>query len=450
MTSSIKLTLRPPRPRWDDWVPQDRLRKLTDENKELAQNLKKEMDALRQRTAPPKAITTSTKKKAAGSDLSSGRGSEERHSSLPATGRGQKRGRDYEIEKVGGPPEFASSSPLNSSSLSTLSSASSGRSSMEDTTHVVVGPFHHAHVHLPVFQDGAVNAATPRTSIRRGRGRNLWQKERDAVGGIEDDPKASLLPTAEKILSRPAPVDSRRKAMLRKEPERAPIEQHPQLAKLNVDDPGNEPKRQFFKAQDAKTVLMLAGYSKDHGLHPLRSNCGGNPNDHDNNTWQEESFLQRPAVRIVIPDHLKAILVDDWENVTKNLSLVPLPSKHPVSEILDAYWEEEKGKRRLGSPEADLLLEVVAGVREYFEKCLGRILLYRFEREQFFEVRQLWEAGTGEWEGKGVGDVYGAEHLCRLFGMSLFMRLFSISIADWVPQSRCPSSSRRRTWTNSR
>ncbi len=214
--------------------------------------------------------------------------------------------------------------------------------------------------------------------------------------------------------------------MLRKEPERAPIEQHPQLAKLNVDDPGNEPKRQFFKAQDAKSVLMLAGYSKDHSLHPLRSHGGGNPNDHDNNTWQEESFLQRPAVRIVIPDHLKAILVDDWENVTKNLSLVPLPSKHPVNEILDAYWDEEKGKRRYGSAEADLLEEVVAGVREYFEKCLGRILLYRFEREQFFEVRQLWEAGTGEWEGKGVGDVYGAEHLCRLFGVSLFGRLLSI------------------------
>lgn len=436
MTSSIKLILRPPRPRWDDWVPQDRLRKLTDENKELAQNLKKEMDALRQRTAPPKAPTTSTKKKAAGSDLSSGRGSEERHSSLPATGRGQKRGRDYEIEKVGGPPDFAYSSPLNPSSTSTLSSASSGRSSMEDTTHVIVldtaaatpGPFHHAHVHSPELQAGAVNAAPSTASVRRGRSRNLWQKERDAVGGIEDDAKASLLPTAEKILSRPAPVDSGRKAMLRKEPERAPLEQHPQLAKLNVNDPGNEPKRQFFKAQDARSVLMLAGYSKDYSLHPLRSNCGGNPNDHDNNTWQEESFLQRPAVRIVIPDHLKAILVDDWENVTKNLSLVPLPSKHPVNEILDAYWDEEKGKRRYGSAEADLLEEVVAGVREYFEKCLGRILLYRFEREQFFEVRQLWEAGTGEWEGKGVGDVYGAEHLCRLFGMSPVVAPLSIEL----------------------
>lgn len=85
---------------WDDWVPEDRLRKLTEENKELAKNLKKEMDSLRQRAAP-KTTTTSSKKKIPGSDLSSARGSEERNSSVPATGRGQKRGRDYEIEKVG-------------------------------------------------------------------------------------------------------------------------------------------------------------------------------------------------------------------------------------------------------------------------------------------------------------------------------------------------------------
>ncbi len=55
------------------------------------------------------------------------------------------------------------------------------------------------------------------------------------------------------------------------------------------------------------------------------------------------------------------------------------------------------------------------GCKDYFEKCLGRILLYRFEREQYFEMTQMLNKG-GEWEGKNMGDVYGAEHLCRLFG----------------------------------
>ncbi|KAL2040851.1 hypothetical protein N7G274_006309 [Stereocaulon virgatum] len=224
---------------WDDWVPQDRIRKNNEDNKILAANLKTEME----RVQKPKAAAASARKKAAGSDLSSTRGSEERHAT-PVTGRGQKRGRDYEIEK-------------------------------------------------------------------------------------------------------------------------------------------------------------------------------------------EETFNLRPAVRIHVPDHLKALLVDDWENVTKNLSLVPLPSDHPVNEILNTYFDEEKHKRRLGSAEADLLEEVVAGCKDYFEKCIGRILLYRFERQQYAEVRKLWEEGRGEWEGKNAGDVYGAEHLCRLF----------VSLPELIAQTNMDSQS---------
>jgi mortality factor 4-like protein 1 len=94
-------------------------------------------------------------------------------------------------------------------------------------------------------------------------------------------------------------------------------------------------------------------------------------------TLQEDSFHGRPSVKLTIPDQIKAILVDDWENVTKNQQLVPLPSSHSVNSILDDYLNEEKSKREPGSAEADILEEVVAGLREYFDKCLGRILLYR-------------------------------------------------------------------------
>ena len=113
---------------------------------------------------------------------------------------------------------------------------------------------------------------------------------------------------------------------------------------------------------------------------------------------------------------LKSILVDDWENVTKNLQLVVLPSKLPVNTIMDEYFEEERGRRSAGSAEVDLLEEVIAGIKEYFEKALGRALLYRFERQQFFEMRKLLESGDPNWEGKGVGDIYGVEHLSRLIG----------------------------------
>jgi mortality factor 4-like protein 1 len=92
---------------------------------------------------------------------------------------------------------------------------------------------------------------------------------------------------------------------------------------------------------------------------------------------QEGTFLARPSIRIPIPDHLKALLVDDWENVTKNQQLVPLPHAHPVDEILNDYLAYEKPNRREGSASQDILEETVAGLREYFDKSLGRILLYR-------------------------------------------------------------------------
>jgi MRG len=93
--------------------------------------------------------------------------------------------------------------------------------------------------------------------------------------------------------------------------------------------------------------------------------------------YQEDAFHARPSIKLAIPDHLKAILVDDWENVTKNQQLVPLPSAHPVNSILADYLTFEKPKRIPGSAQADILEEIVAGLKEYFEKCLGRILLYR-------------------------------------------------------------------------
>ncbi|KAI7199342.1 MRG-domain-containing protein [Hortaea werneckii] len=208
---------------WDDWVPQERLRKFTDENKELASNLKKDMDAQRRATTG-KPLPASTKKRVYGSDAagSSARGSEDRSSVAPQPPKGTKRGRT-EVE------------------------------------------------------------------------------------GID----------------------------------------------------------------------------------------------------KEEDFIRRPAVRIVIPETLKTILVDDWEKVTKDSKLAPVPSQTPISQFLNDYQNYEGQYRRPGSADADILEEVIAGIKEYFNKSLGRILLYRFERQQFYEVHKQIESGHGEHAGKSLCDMYG-------------------------------------------
>lgn len=108
--------------------------------------------------------------------------------------------------------------------------------------------------------------------------------------------------------------------------------------------------------------------------------------------------------------------MDDWEKVTKEQRFVSLPSKTPVNMFLDDYAAYEGAKRRSGSAEADILEEVIAGVKEYFNKSLSRILLYKSERPQFQDIHTQLEKGHGELAGKQVSDVYGVEHLCRLFG----------------------------------
>ena len=86
--------------RWDDWVPQDRVRKFTDENKELAAQLHNQMKML-QSKAPKSVGKGQGKRGANGSDFSSARGSEERGSVAAAPGRGgPRRNRDYDLEHV--------------------------------------------------------------------------------------------------------------------------------------------------------------------------------------------------------------------------------------------------------------------------------------------------------------------------------------------------------------
>ncbi|KAI5291200.1 Esa1p-associated factor [Ascosphaera aggregata] len=131
---------------------------------------------------------------------------------------------------------------------------------------------------------------------------------------------------------------------------------------------------------------------------------------------KEEQFLSHPSVRISIPDNLKSLLVDDWENISKNRLLVPLPAQHSANQILDLYLESEREKPNLPKNDLDVLEEVVAGLREYFDKCLGRILLYKFERPQYHTLRKKWEGDLDGFADKGPGDVYGAEHLARLLG----------------------------------
>ncbi|XAO25062.1 hypothetical protein I312_103871 [Cryptococcus bacillisporus CA1280] len=124
----------------------------------------------------------------------------------------------------------------------------------------------------------------------------------------------------------------------------------------------------------------------------------------------ESDFMKRPEVKIVIPDVLKLVLVDDWENVTKNNQLVALPRKPNVRELLEEYrqYASASKKQERSARATALLSEIISGITLYFDKALGNNLLYRFERAQYVEQKR-------QNPEKPMSEIYGAEHLLRLF-----------------------------------
>jgi mortality factor 4-like protein 1 len=117
-----------------------------------------------------------------------------------------------------------------------------------------------------------------------------------------------------------------------------------------------------------------------------------------------------------MPDILKSLLVDDWENVTKNNQVVNLPSATPCSVVLDDYTAFEGPKRPEGTAEADILEEVTKGLKEYFSLSVGRVLLYKQERLQYATLWKRINNPTDDITSKRIYEVYGAEHLLRLLG----------------------------------
>ncbi|GES81369.1 MRG-domain-containing protein [Rhizophagus clarus] len=132
-----------------------------------------------------------------------------------------------------------------------------------------------------------------------------------------------------------------------------------------------------------------------------------------NDEEEEEEFMNRLEIKIPLPESLKVKLIDDWENVTRNNALLKLPRKYTVADILNEYLESKHNliastATNQKSDKDDIHSEVVQGIKIYFDKTLGNILLYADERQQYVNIRK-------QYLDKENSEIYGAEHLLRLF-----------------------------------
>lgn len=121
----------------------------------------------------------------------------------------------------------------------------------------------------------------------------------------------------------------------------------------------------------------------------------------------EQDFKKRPEIMINVPDTLKSLLVDDWEMVTKDHLVLKLPVKTTIEDILNQY-KRSVGKK--STTESDNLDEFLSGIKMYFNRSLGNLLLYRFERQQYLDIQKIPQI-----KDKELSRIYGAEHLLRLF-----------------------------------
>ncbi|KAL9002320.1 MAG: hypothetical protein Q9188_004743 [Gyalolechia gomerana] len=466
---------------WDDWVENDRLRKLNDENREIAQALKRQYLESTQKTTK----STASKRKGLPSDLGSTRGSEERNASAPATGRGQKRGRNADLDEVG-ESDFLDSDvelPMENSELlaapksSAIAANRRGPAKLDIQEPRCVSEGFYTFLGTGFYsRSESLDRILEKVYAATGTGKLAEISPSVAQPELSSSPLSSLsksptpppLPATVSPSKEPAPTVPAKTTAI-KTPRPSPPKSGtitkgaPKKKRRRVSDSDEEcddspqarrkeEAEHYWRLQkEVQDIVKTAignvkvhkdfphpknwqdiheygtiGYPKLKNIPPRKPPPPRNRKKKQDNKSkqtianespdkQEESFHTRPMIKIPVPDYIKSLLVDDWEEVTKNLALVHLPAPKPVNMIIDEYFAEEKEKRFAGSAEMDLLEEVVAGMKEYFDIALGRMLLYRFERQQYLEVRKKWAEGKGEWKGKGcVGDTYGAEHLCRM------------------------------------
>merc|ERR1719319_590099 len=124
----------------------------------------------------------------------------------------------------------------------------------------------------------------------------------------------------------------------------------------------------------------------------------------------EEVFKAKVEIKIKMPEELKTYIVDDWQQVCRQRRLCVLPARSTADQLLAEYARTKTANEaeKMKNNKEKAILEVTAGIREYFNAMLPSHLLYRQERAQY-------EAMVKQAPGLVPCKVYGPVHLLRLF-----------------------------------
>ncbi|KAA8491878.1 Chromatin modification-related protein EAF3 [Porphyridium purpureum] len=149
--------------------------------------------------------------------------------------------------------------------------------------------------------------------------------------------------------------------------------------------------------------------------------CGVDGSDMTLRPSASEHGAPRSPTVLNFPGILNDLLIDDWEYVTKQHKLVRLPREPCVTGILNAWMAtsaDQDGTYKVST------MQVAHGLMDCFNACLGNMLLYRFEREQYNSFKASLEHSQKPFI---AAHIYGVEHLIRmLFRMPVILNQMQI------------------------
>lgn len=144
--------------------------------------------------------------------------------------------------------------------------------------------------------------------------------------------------------------------------------------------------------------------------------------------YESHTGFTQNEIKSLIPDELKIILVNDWENITRNNKLVIIPSKITVSKTIEDFKDYLELEFNDADNELTILLELTESIKQYFNQCIGTFLLYRYERIQFNELLESGEDEEGKRKIHEFYDIYHPIFLLRL--LSIFPNILTINEVD--------------------
>lgn len=132
----------------------------------------------------------------------------------------------------------------------------------------------------------------------------------------------------------------------------------------------------------------------------------GWPDSYDDWVEKERLFLDKPegedteytsSLSIILPASLHTLVLQDFEAMTGENKVLPLPRPKSVQDILEAFLKANPGQDHF-----------VTMVYLFFHRVLPMNLLYPIEQPQFDEIVRLYGNAS-----LALSKVYGVEHLLR-------------------------------------